>query len=130
MKNERDKKLTGYPSIDKPWLKYYSEEAVRAEIPTGSIYENIWGVNKDNGRNIAIEYLGAKISYDGLFRKIDEAANGFWELGVRPNEIVTIALPDIPENIFCIYALNKIGAIANLIDLRSKREAEAHYHSI
>lgn len=22
-----EKELTGYPSIDKPWLKYYSEEA-------------------------------------------------------------------------------------------------------
>lgn len=23
-----EQKLTGYPSIDKPWLKYYSEEAI------------------------------------------------------------------------------------------------------
>lgn len=27
--------LTGYPSIDKPWLKYYSEEAINA-VPTKS----------------------------------------------------------------------------------------------
>ena len=30
------KKLTGYPSIDKPWLKYYSEEA-RSESSMMSI---------------------------------------------------------------------------------------------
>lgn len=23
----QEKKMTGYPSIDKPWLKYYTEEA-------------------------------------------------------------------------------------------------------
>lgn len=25
--------MTGYPSIDKPWLKYYSEEAINAPLP-------------------------------------------------------------------------------------------------
>ncbi len=25
--NTEEKKLTGYPSVDKPWLKYYTEEA-------------------------------------------------------------------------------------------------------
>ena len=24
---------TGYPSIDKPWLKYYSQEAINAPLP-------------------------------------------------------------------------------------------------
>ena len=27
-----EKKLTGYPSIDKPWLKYYSEEAINGVV--------------------------------------------------------------------------------------------------
>ena len=39
---ETEKKLTGYPSIDRPWLKYYSEEAIMTEIPENkSVYENI-----------------------------------------------------------------------------------------
>ena len=36
-----EKKLTGYPSIDKPWLKYYSEEAIRADVPKGTIFQNV-----------------------------------------------------------------------------------------
>ena len=27
--NNNENKLTGYPSIDKPWLRYYSKEAMR-----------------------------------------------------------------------------------------------------
>ena len=27
-----EKILTGYPSIDKPWLKYYSEEEINAKF--------------------------------------------------------------------------------------------------
>jgi len=44
---------TGYPSVDKPWLKYYSEEAIQAELPECSLYEYLWQNNrehpKDNG---------------------------------------------------------------------------------
>ena len=29
--------MTGYPSIDKPWLKYSSEEAINAPLPEGSM---------------------------------------------------------------------------------------------
>ena len=29
----KEKELTGYPSIDKPWLKYYTEEAINAPFP-------------------------------------------------------------------------------------------------
>jgi len=37
------------------------------------------------------------------------------ELGVKKNDIVTIALPSIPETLYLVYALNRIGAIANMI---------------
>lgn len=29
---EKKVNLTGYPSIDKPWLKYYSKETIDAEM--------------------------------------------------------------------------------------------------
>ena len=35
-------KLTGKPSIDKPWLQYYPEESINEEIP----YENIYCTSK------------------------------------------------------------------------------------
>lgn len=34
-----EKKLTGYPSIDKPWLKFYSEEAINKK------YQNVRFMN-------------------------------------------------------------------------------------
>ena len=33
-----EKKLTGYPSIDKPWLKYYDPEFLKKPIPAMNIY--------------------------------------------------------------------------------------------
>ena len=40
--------LTGYPSIDKPWLKYYSEEALWAELPTGSMFDYVFRRNAEH----------------------------------------------------------------------------------
>ena len=40
MENQmKEKKFTGYPSIDKPWFKYYSEDAINAPLPECTMYE-------------------------------------------------------------------------------------------
>ena len=38
--------ITGYPSIDMPWLKYYSEEVRNAKLPEDTIYGYIKSKNK------------------------------------------------------------------------------------
>ena len=118
-----EKKLTGFPSIDKPWLKYYSEEAINAPVPECTIYEYLMENNRDFPDDIAILYLGRKIKYGELFRQIDRTAAAFSALGVKPGEIVTVALPSIPEALYVVYALNKLGAVANMIHpLAGERE--------
>ncbi len=122
-----EKKLTGYPSIDKPWLKYYSEEVINAVPPEGTIYEYIWDKNKNHLKDTALIYFGRKISYAKFFENINRAANAFSALGIKKDDIVAIALPNIPESIYCMYALNKIGAIADMVDLRSQGDILVHY---
>lgn len=68
--NMGEKELTGYPSIDKPWLKYYSEEAINAQLPECTIYEYMKNRNQDNLNNVAINYFDKKISYKELFDNI------------------------------------------------------------
>ena len=58
-----EKKLTGCPSIDKPWLKYYSGETINAPLPECTVYEYLYKNNKDYPSDIAINYLGRKISW-------------------------------------------------------------------
>lgn len=110
-----EKELTGYPSIDKPWLKYYSEEAINAKMPECTIYEYLWENNKDHLDDVALIYFNRKITYKELFENIDKTAKALTFSGVKPNEIVTIAMPSIPEALYLVYAANKVGAIANMI---------------
>ena len=122
-----NKTPTGYPSIDKPWLKFYSEEAINAPLPEGSIYEYLYEHNKHALDDTALSYFGRKYSFRDMFRQIDLTADSFASIGVRKGNIVDLLLPNTPENIFCIYALNKLGAIADMIDLRAKGDDLLHY---
>ncbi len=107
--------MAQYPSIDKPWLKYYSDEAIYAALPDCTMYQYIWNNNKDNLSDIALRYYGTKITYEILFKNIKRAADAFTAMGVRAGDVVTIMSMHTPETIIAIYALNYIGAIANMV---------------
>ena len=117
MISQTEHELTGYPSIDKPWLKYYSEEAIQAELPECTVLQYIKNKNTNNLNGIALNYFGNKITYREFFENIDKVAKAFYAIGIRKGDIVTIASMHTPETIYIIYGLNKIGAVANMVYL-------------
>ena len=70
--------------------------------------------NKDYPNDIARRYFSQKITYRELFEKIDECVRALVALGVTPGEIMTVALPGIPKALYIVYALNNLGAVANM----------------
>lgn len=112
---DTEKKLTGYPSIDKPWLKYYTDEAINAPLPECTIYDRITTCNADNLNRVALNYYGKNMTYKSFFRAIDQAASALEGIGVKQNDIVTVCMINSPETIVLMFALNKIGAIANMV---------------
>lgn len=122
-----EKKLTGYPSIDKPWLKYYSEEAINSPLPTDTIYTHIKKCCEGRSQKTAINYYGKNISYRVLFEKIDLVASALESMGVREGSIVSVCMLNSPETIYLILALNKIGATANMLcGMDSPSEIKRH----
>ena len=124
---EKSTKLTGYPSIDKPWLKYYTEEEKAAEIPEMTCYQVLYDYNKNCGAAEVLDYFGRKITYSELFANIDKAARAYVNLGVKAGDIVTICGVSTPELIYSFYALNKIGAVPNVIDPRTNAKGINRY---
>lgn len=116
---DKDKKITGYASIDKPWQKYYSKEAITASIPELTAYQYMVSQNEDNLSTKAIMYYGKKISYKNYIDMIDETARRLYNLGITEGEVVTVMSVANPELEVLFYALNKLGAVINLIDVRS-----------
>ena len=119
---KRIKTLSGVPSKDRPWEKYYPEEALEGEIPKETIYEHFKNKTKDVQNEKALGYQGEEFTFQEVFEKIDEVANAFLGMGVKPKDVVTICMPNTPETVYAFYALNKIGAIANMIEPRTNAE--------
>lgn len=120
--NAKEKELTGYPSIDKPWLKYYSEEALGIEVPSCTVFQNVYENNKDFLEDIAIEFFCNKITYGAMFQSIDKAAKAFVNFGVKKGDIVNFVTSSTPEIIIAILALGKIGTVANMINVTFTEE--------
>jgi len=118
----KNKKLTGYPSIDKPWLKYYSEAAISAPLPECTMYEYLWSQNKEHLDDIALNYYGHLVSYGGLFSRIDDTAKALYGIGIRKGDIVSMCVLNTPETVYSIYAINKLGAICNIIEPRTNAD--------
>lgn len=108
---------TGYPSKDKPWLKYYTEEEINARPIEGSMYEYVLSKNQGKLDQIALHYFGRNISYKELFQNINKAADAFEKMGVKEGDIISVCLLHIPEMVYTFYGLNQIGAVVNFIDL-------------
>lgn len=122
-----EKNLTGYPSIDKPWLKYYTEEAINAKMPECTISEYLWENNKDHPNNVALNYFDRKITYGEVFANIDKATKSYSALGLKSGDIVTVCAVTIPETIYSFYGLNRLGVVCNMVDPRTSTEGIREY---
>ena len=108
--------------LDQPWEKFYTDEDLKYKIPNISIYRQVKESAEKYPKNVAIQYLGKKINYNQFMQKIDIAAKGFYAMGIKKGDIVTILLPNVPEALISLYALNKLGAIANMTHPLSAEE--------
>lgn len=109
-----------------PWSKYYSKEDMDLNIPNMSLYEYFMDNTKKCGNLNAIDYYGTKITYKELKQKINQAAEAMLYYGVRKGDVVTICMPNTPESIIAFLAVNKIGAIANMVHPLSSENEIKH----
>lgn len=117
---DTEKQLTGYPSVDKPWLKYYSNQQINEPLPECSLYEYLWECNKNHLDEPALSYFGKKITYRRLFSMIDKAARAFSAIGIKEKEIVPIISVSTVTSIVCFYALNRICAVSDYVNVLSE----------
>lgn len=63
----------------------------------------------------ALYYKGKYFTYAALMREIDALAAGLIQAGVKRGDAVTVCMPNVPESVYALYAINKIGAVAHMV---------------
>lgn len=121
----QEKIKTGFPSVDKPWLKYYKKPLTEEDIPDGSAYHFLFESNKNHMEETAIIYFNRKITYRELFSEIKKTASALSSLGIGKGDIVTLQVLNMPQTVALFYGISYIGAVANMIYITSG-EKEVH----
>lgn len=112
---------------ERPWLKYYDEEGLPAnlEYPDCSMVDMVLQSAERWPDNMAYSYYGHKVTFKNFVKKIEKAARALKNYGVKEGDRVTICMPNTPEGITMVYAVNMIGAVCNMVHpLSSEKELE------
>ena len=80
--------------------------------------------------NTALNYFGKKLSYSRLLEEVSICANALSATGIKSGDAVSVCLPNIPQAVIAFYAINKIGAVANMIHPMSAENEIAHYLNV
>ena len=91
----------------------------------GSMFDKVEEIAKQYPDSIAFDFMGRSTTYRQMVQEIERCAKALKTIGVRENDKVTIAMPNCPQAIYMFYAINLIGAIANMIHpLSAEKEIE------
>ena len=115
----------------RPWLKYYGSIPANLEYPDYSMVDMIIDAAQKYPDNIAYTYYGSKVTFKEFVQRIKRTAKALKNYGVKENDKVTICMPNTPEGVMTFYAVNKIGAVANMIHpLSSEKEIEFYVNNV
>mgnify|MGYP003295423007 CR=1 FL=1 len=96
--------LSSYGNL--PHTLNYSEKSMSAAVLDTAAREKDF---------IALSFNGRKIPFAEMAVNIERTAKAFYHMGVRPGSRVLVCLPNVPQAIYCLYGLNRIGAVAAMV---------------
>ena len=108
-----------------PWAPFMGEVPMHHAYFEGSMFDAVNAIADKYPENIAFDFMGKSTTYRQLIAEIERCARALKTIGVRENDKVTIAMPNCPQAIYMFYAVNLVGAIANMIHpLSAEKEIE------
>ena len=110
-----------------PWTAYYGNTPVSLNYPQKTMYQMLRDTAVQYPDHIAYVFMGKKTSYSVFLRRIDRTARALTAMGIKKGDKVTICMPNCPQALDCFYALNRIGAISNMIHPLSAAREIAFY---
>ena len=98
-----------------PWEPFMDFIPMHMDYPEWSMCEAVEEVARRHPDVIAYDFMGGHTSYREAVSAIHECARALRAAGIRENDRVTIAMPNSPQAVSMFYAVNMVGAVANMI---------------
>ena len=98
-----------------PWLKSYGDVQFHLEYPDFSMSDALFASAEKYPKQVALTFEGKDTTYEKLVPQIRKAEKAFRAIGIKEGDVVTICMPNMPQTVICLYAVNAIGAVASMI---------------
>jgi long-chain acyl-CoA synthetase len=102
-------------NVSTPWMESYGEVPAHLDYLEKTMSGAVLATAEREGDFPALAFMGRKISFTTMAQHIEEVAKAFYAIGVRAGQRVLVCLPNVPQAIYCLYGLNRIGAIASMV---------------
>lgn len=114
-------------NVNAPWLRHYGNVPVHLDYPDCSMSELVLETVRKYENVTAFDFFGCTLTYREFGEKIDECARAVAAAGIKPGERVTICMPNTPQAVIMFYAVNRAGAVANMVHPLSAEEEIVFY---
>jgi len=113
---------TANTTINAAWLKHYDNVPHSLDYPDCSMVALVMETAKKYPDTPAYEFFGCRLTYKAFIDEIELCARGLLAKDIKKNDKVTICMPNTPQAVIMFYALNLIGAVANMVHPLSAEE--------
>lgn len=98
-----------------PWISSYGKLPANLIYSEKSMSAAVFDTAAREKDFVALSFNGRKISFAEMAAEIDKTAKAFFNIGIRPGNRVLVCLPNVPQAIYSLYGLNRIGAVAAMV---------------
>ena len=85
------------------------------DYPEATMFQMVRRIAQQYPDEPAYEFYDRVTTYRSFIRRIERAARAFLASGIGAGDAVTICMPNTPQALVCFYAINRIGAVANMV---------------
>ena len=102
-------------TVKTPWEAWMGQVPMHMDYFQGTMAEAVERMGVKYAKFDAYEFMGSHVSYEKLVEQIHECARALRSIGIREGDKVTICMPNAPQTVVMFYAVNMVGAIANMV---------------
>ena len=102
-------------AVRTPWEPWMGEVPMHLDYFQGTMEEAVEDAAKRCPEVIAYDFMGSHTLYPRLVEEIRACARALRNIGIREGDKVTICMPNAPQTVVMFYAVNMVGAIANMV---------------
>ena len=98
-----------------PWLNNYGDVPKTLEYFDGTMWEMVEKAAQTRPDHVAYDFMGRSTAYSKFRENVHNCAKALRAAGVKPDDRVTICMPNCPQAVVMFYAVNLMGAVSNMV---------------